>query len=208
MGAFIDLTGQRFGQLVVIQRGTTENKTTKWICQCDCGHQTTVNAGKLMSGHTRSCGHLRYDLPQHFKMEHGLTETSEFKSWSSMLTRCNNPKYHLKQDYSERGITVCDRWLSFKNFIDDMGMKPFQKASIERIDNDKGYYPENCKWASRIEQNRNKRSNIVIEHDGQKMVMAQWTEKYGINYHAFRYQFVTRKKSFEDAIKTCQANAN
>jgi hypothetical protein len=155
-----NLINQKIGRLTVIARdyNTTpaERKiSAKWICQCECGNIVSYLSRDLSNkNHVISCGCA------HFK--HGLYKTPEYNIWKGMKRRCYNKNYRQYKDYGGRGITICDRWLeSFVNFYQDMGPRPNPNMNIERIDNNKGYEPSNCKWATTKEQNRNKNCNKI-----------------------------------------------
>ena len=166
MSKAIDLTGQRFGRLTVIERKGSKAKNVTWLCQCDCGNQTIVRGTNLNSGHTTSCGCLRNELC----FVHGKYHTRLHYVWSSMKTRCYNPKDEHYARYGSRGITVCDAWRNdFQAFYDwaiangyDENA-PRGKCTIDRIDNDKGYYPDNCRWADMKTQNNNKSTKRKVK---------------------------------------------
>jgi hypothetical protein len=112
---------------------------------------------------------------------HGMRRSSEYAIWCGIKDRCGNPRNRAYKDYGGRGIYVCDRWSLFSNFYNDMGPRP-DGLMLERIDNNKGYSPENCKWANRVEQNNNKRSNVLITVDGETRPLREWAEKAGLKY--------------------------
>lgn len=150
----VEMVGRKFGALTVISAGALTKRPNgaidpQWICVCDCGSQKTASGGHLRSGHTTSCGCLKG------LRRHGLCRASEYKVWQGMKDRCSNPNRKGYKYYGGRGIRVCDRWMDFGNFIADMGSRPPERFSIERLDNDKGYEPGNCKWATREEQSKN-----------------------------------------------------
>jgi len=152
MGTFKDMTGERFGRLTVQKPlGTTRTGHKTWGCLCECGKEVVVDGAKIRSGEVKSCGCLLADR------NHGLWGTPEYWVWHSMKQRCENPHFKQYSDYGGRGITVCARWEEFKNFFSDMGERPAPELTIERIDNEKGYSPDNCKWATKTEQQRNKK---------------------------------------------------
>jgi hypothetical protein len=158
----VDLTGHRFGRLIALRR-TYENKRSMWLCRCDCGESKLVPYASLAYGLTRSCGCLQRELISKRTFRHGEArspgreETVEYKTWAAMLGRCRNPKHQAYKNYGGRGITVCDRWLTFENFLADMGRRPSKELSIDRINNDGNYEPGNCRWATRKEQIANQR---------------------------------------------------
>lgn len=181
-----DRAGDRYGKLVAIApfRNLTGRPSSYWLCQCDCGNTVYVVATHF-DGRTRSCGCLRGDSNRAIRTTHGMTHTTTHHVWKSMVQRCTNPKNKSWNDYGGRGIALCDNWRIFANFLADMGACP-PGMSIERHDNNAGYHKDNCHWATRKEQNNNKRSNVIVEYAGKRMNVSQLAEQCGIAHTTLR----------------------
>lgn len=155
-----DLSGQRFGRLVACHVvGKTKQGSAVWQCTCDCGSTKDVSSASLVSKSTRSCGCLAKENQPPIMKTHGKTRTPEYNSWRGMHDRCYRPSSRYYEIYGGRGITVCERWSTFENFLADMGEKPGPSYSIERRDTNGGYTPDNCMWADKTTQSYNRRSH-------------------------------------------------
>lgn len=189
MPKLIDLTGQRFGRLTVVERAENYvapngRQAARWVCLCDCGNKTTVVGGDLRTGRTKSCGCFEQESRYLSRnIIHGGFGTKLYNVWRGMKKRCYNPKNKFFKDYGGRGITVCDEWRDdFAKFRDWAMANGYREdLSIDRIDNDKGYSPDNCKWATREEQGNNKRSNRAFLVNGKKKTMAELCREYQKN---------------------------
>lgn len=195
--------GDRVGRLVI--QGDipgTKRRPKKFICLCNCGKTTTVVVASLTNGDTRSCGCLRNQATSERSKTHGKTKTPEYKIWSMMKDRCQNPKSTAYHRYGARGIYVCDRWQSFENFYLDMGPKPTKRHEVERKDNDGPYAPENCIWVTRKAQTRNRCNTIwVVCQDGTKVSLVEECERLGLDPKTIRAR-VNRGRTPEDAISS------
>lgn len=167
MVAVIDVTGQRFGRLVVAARAASDKDgRAMWLCNCDCGRTSAARGKDLRSGNTMSCGcyerEVRDAMALVANLRHGhsggrdVAPSPTYQSWRAMKKRCLNLNHTSWPDYGGRGITICDRWLDFEGFLADMGERP-AGTSIDRIDNDGNYEPSNCRWATGSEQRLNQR---------------------------------------------------
>lgn len=183
MSRIIDLTGQKFGRLVVIKRINNDNcGRHRWLCRCDCKgkNEVIVRGDSLKSINTKSCGCLQIEKVT----RHGHSNDKIYIVWKQMIQRCTNPNNKHWKDYGYREITVCDRWLGengFIHFLEDIGEAP-PGLTIERKKNNLGYCKENCKWATKKEQMRNTRDNLRIIHNGKTRLLIEWSEETGIPY--------------------------
>lgn len=175
------LLGQRFGRLVVSGPSPGKSRSKQWACECDCGCQHVTSASSLRRGATRSCGCLHREELGNRRRTHGSSESLTYKRWRSMRARCLLPNTRSYARYGGRGITICESWSDFTNFIADMGECP-PGYTIEREDNNGPYAPGNCRWATRKEQNRNTSANRRLLYQGQNLCVSEWAERVGIKY--------------------------
>jgi hypothetical protein len=164
------MIGKRFGRLVVLKQAGTRyapyGTRLLVLCRCDCGKKKTIIAVAVRIGLTKSCGCLQKEVLSKRRTSHGETvdgRTAEYTSWKAMRQRCYSPNYTKFMDYGGRGITVCERWNDFANFLADMGRKPSKRHSLDRIDNDGPYSQENCRWGTKRQQSRNRRKWVMID---------------------------------------------
>lgn len=201
-----ELVGARFGRLLVMAeahpRVNSGHKIRMLQVKCDCGNVRVVQAGNLRNGHTKSCGCLSLQSTAERSTVHGMAKKSgAWKSWVTIRDRCENANDPAYKNYGARGITVCERWRDFRNFFADMGERP-SGASIDRIDNEGSYEPNNCRWASRTEQARNKRNNINVTIDGVTRCLADVAAERGIKYRTAHARIVDRGWDAARALTT------
>lgn len=183
MPAFKDLTGQRFGRLVALEpiRGS-RNNPPKYICKCDCGNIVTVRSCHIVSGHTKSCGCYNSDVVKEMKTTHGQCHTRLYRIWFGMLGRCTKESNEAYHNYGGRGITVCDEWRKFEPFYEwSMKNGYTDELTLDRIDVNGNYEPSNCRWATRYEQSRNTRRNVVITFNNETKILRDWEIELGMN---------------------------
>ena len=198
----LNLTGNRFDRLTVRLRVPPNSKDGRavWECECDCGNIVYVRADSLRKGNTRSCGCLRNEKLEENSVTHGMRHSPEYSVWCDIKTRCYNRNHEHYHCYGGRGITVSDEWKeSFEAFYRDMGPRPSSDHSIDRKNNDLGYSKENCRWATRVEQANNTRTNLIIDFDGERKSLKTWCSELGLHYRTI-YRRLKKGLSFEDSI--------
>lgn len=171
-----------FGDYVVVGEGKWHPKSRMVLCRCKCGTVKDVAADKLRSGRSKCCNLCAAKSERRItNLSHGMSRTSEYDAWSSMIERCTKPGSHNYEGYGARGIHVCDRWLhSFQDFFSDMGLRPTSDHSIDRVDNDGNYSPENCRWATRAEQQANRRVTRKVVVDGKEIPVSILEKEAGL----------------------------
>lgn len=175
---FIDLTGERFGMLTVMERTENRGTTTMWLCQCDCGNSSVVSSQNIRLGRTKSCGCQL--------VKHGQKGTRLYNIWGGMKSRCYRKSHKWYERYGGRGITICEEWLhNFQAFYDWAIKNGYEEGlSIDRIDNDKNYEPSNCKWSNQTDQIRNRSIAISVNINGIEKSLEELAEETGIPYMA------------------------
>lgn len=185
MSKAIDISGDRFGRLRAVSRAETRlspvgHQQAMWLCACDCGKTATISTSHLRSGHTKSCGCLSLEMSRSENTTHAMYGTRTYRSWNAMLNRCRNTSAQVYSRYGGRGVSVCDRWASFENFLADMGERPEGKTLDRFPDNKGNYEPGNCRWATSQEQNSNRSNNVIVDFDGRSQCAAEWARDLGI----------------------------
>lgn len=199
----IEMMDKQFGRWTVIGRGeNTPKGQARWIVRCECGNEGIKEGTVLRDGRSQSCGCRKLDLlvirsTKHGHATQGITPT--YHSWTGMVARCTNPKHRSYAGYGGAGVTVCERWLTFSNFLEDMGEKPKGKS----IDRKKGamiYDKDHCRWATGIEQGRNRSNNRFLTRDGVSKLLVEWAEELNINPATLSYR-ITHGWTDEEALR-------
>jgi hypothetical protein len=181
MASFIDMTGRRINRLTVLKKVPNPNGTESlWLCVCVCGNKVTAIGSDIRKGRTKSCGCFRREATIARSTRHGQSGSAVFHSWVALRQRCKNPRATAYPWYGGRGITFTKRWDTFAGFVEDMG-NPGPGWTIDRIDNNKGYNKENCRWVRKIEQARNRRSCVQISYRGKTQNVTEWAHELGID---------------------------
>ena len=208
MGRFVDLTGQRFGRLTVIERAEdyvrpNGHSLVQWHCICDCGNEQISAGYSLTHGRCTSCGCARTERLVKMNTTHGDSNSVLFRRYEHMKERCNNPTCKSYKHYGGRGIKVCDEWMkSFEAFRDWSLANGFQEnLTIDRIDVNGNYEPNNCRWADTEIQCNNRRNNLYIRLIGETKTLKQWCDIYDLNYKTAHAKYRYKNYSFEDILK-------
>lgn len=189
--------GERYGRLTVAQETTPHTSPggstfRRFTCVCDCGNAGPVRLRNLRSGNTASCGCAR--------RKHNKSSAGTYSTWEGMRQRCLNPRSQYYSRYGGRGITVCDRWRDFGNFLADMGERP-EGLTLERVDNNKGYSKENCRWATRRDQARNRCDTVLVTCRGETMCLTDWASRLGVHRDTIKSR-LAHGWSIEAALST------
>lgn len=186
MTAALDLTGKTFGRLRAVARAANGPRgQARWKCECLCGKSSEVASSSLRRGFTKSCGCLMREVRESgdSTRKHGMRHSKEYEAWRHMRSRCTKTYDISYPRYGARGIKVCARWMeSFEAFLEDVGPSPSPRHSIERLDSDGDYEPNNCTWATLEQQARNKRNTRYVEFGGQRKCLADWCDEFNVRY--------------------------
>ena len=194
--ALKDLCGERFGNLVVIRSAGSRNGLRYWVCQCDCGNEKIVRGGHLQAGNVSSCGCKRGNK------KHGEYKTRLYHIWVGMRARCRNPKDQQYDLYGGRGIAVCAEWNDYETFRQwAMSSGYAEHLTIDRINNDDGYNPQNCRWATPREQANNTRKTRLITYNGETHSVSEWARKLGMTQGTLSSRLNKCGWSAEDALR-------
>lgn len=209
-----NLVGMKFGRLTVMDRESPKSKKAKglWVCKCECGNVIKVNTSDLKSGNTTSCGCKRKETLRQLRTKHGESNTRLYNVWSDMKKRCYNTKNVDYKNYGGRGITVCDEWMDFQNFYDWAiangydETAPRGQCTIDRINVNGNYEPENCRWVDRYIQMNNKRNNRILTYNGESHTLAEWCEIVNIPYNCLKSRLNKLHWSVEKTLTTPTRN--
>lgn len=203
-----DLTGMRFGKLTIIKRGTNRvsgnRKRATWVCECDCGEKKTIFATHLIQGRSKSCGCLQREKLIQRNTTHGLSDSRIYQIYADMKDRCYNSNSSCYKEYGGRGIEVCNKWLnSFENFYDwSMANGYKESLTIDRINVNGNYSPDNCRWSEQVEQQNNKRNNHLITYNGETKTLSEWAKELGIDRVTLSARINSYGWSVEKALTT------
>ncbi len=206
---FRDISGMQFGRLKAISVNRIVKNRCYWNCDCECGNKTVVRSSSLLSGDTKSCGCLRAEILLHETYEtHGMTETRLYRIWMGMKRRCKNKNLREYNRYGGRGITVCQEWLDdFMNFYNWAMANGYRDdLTLDRKDNDKGYFPNNCRWSTVKEQANNRSNNVLLFFNNELKTISEWGEELGIKDGTIRAR-LKRGWSVEKSLSLIPADS-
>lgn len=208
MPAKLNIIGEQYGRLIVRKEVTPHItpkgiKCRKYLCDCSCGNTTEVRSSDLRSGRTQSCGCLQKEKAHQAKFKHGRRKATDktYCSWADMKRRCDNPKDANYHNYGGRGITYCQEWANFTNFLADMGECP-EGLTLDRINVDGNYEPANCRWADDVTQANNRRNNHLLTYQGKTQTMSQWARELGFTVQLIKDRINRYGWSVEEALST------
>lgn len=196
MGKIKDIAGHKYNRLTVIEfAGLDRYSKAQWICKCDCGNLTVVNGSRITSGLTKSCGCLQKEIAHNRELRRNQIKYScrparLYSVWNNMKQRCTNPDNPAYLRYGAQGIELYADWMDFEKFMEWAYSSGYDDSlTIDRIDNDKGYYPENCRWVDKIIQGQNRRNVILVEYRGEVQPLSKLAREHGIKPHTARGRY-------------------
>lgn len=197
------LIGKEFERLTVIGFSHRASRNRRyWLCRCICGNEKAIREDSLLSGRIRSCGCLMIEKTGKLMLSHGMSQTRLYSTWQKMKMRCCNPNDHSFKNYGARGIMVCKEWQnSFEAFYKWAMANGYEEhLTIDRIDNDGNYCPENCRWATLKEQANNRSNNHLISYQGKTQTLHQWADELGLDYKRLVKNIATQNRDIEKAF--------
>lgn len=199
-----NIQGKKFGRLLVLERASSNaHGEVTWLCQCDCGNLKIVNSYALVHGHAKSCGCYCVERTRQANLKHGETHTRLYRAYTNMMTRCFNSNYKYFNSYGGRGITVCDEWLGENGIINFLNWAKANGYSdnltLDRIDVNGNYSPQNCRWATMKIQQNNRTNNARYEYKGQIKTLSEWADYLNVTYG--RLQRLLQKRTLEEAVE-------
>lgn len=198
-----DITGQKFGLLTAIKPIEKGKNGTKWLCQCECGNFHTTTVTYLLNGDCKSCGCYKYEPFKEMITKHGMTGTRIYSIWNSMRNRCNNPNALRYKDYGGRGIKCCEEWNDFKEFLKWANSNGYKDdLTLDRIDNNKSYCPDNCRWVTMEQQQYNKRTTHYLTYNGETKSMAEWAKEKNMCFQTLAARINNYNWTVEQALET------
>lgn len=198
----VRMEGQRFGALTVIRRAPGKHRQVHWICRCDCGSECVKRGFKLRQGRVKSCGQNGCSWWDFKPQGEAFSRRPEYRIWEGMRRRCEQKTHLSYPRYGGAGVKVCSRWKKFENFFADMGPRPSPEYSIDRYPNQSGNYePGNCRWATKTEQQRNKKNNVFVEYEGERMLLLEVVAKLGVRRGVI-YQRLKTGWPLDEALTT------
>ena len=195
--------GDKFNRLTAINFQFRRKKKDYWLFRCDCGKEKVIQAANVKYGHTKSCGCYNIEMTIRRSKTHGMTNIPEHHTWNLMRQRCSDKNYHLYHRYGGRGIKVCKRWLGkngFQNFYSDMGKRPISKTSLDRVNNNGNYEPNNCRWATMKEQANNTKKNIFVSVNGIQIPFSELAEIFNIKTETLRQRIFNQHWDLKRAL--------
>lgn len=185
---YMNMVGMKFGKLTIIRQVERPEhlhakKTRFWECECECGNIIIASTHTLHQGKVKRCKECKNKLLKGTGHQSGMSGTRIYRIWHNIIHRCDNPNFISYKDYGAKGISYCDRWKDFLNFYEDMFSTYKDGLQIDRIDNNKGYSPENCRWVTPQENQRNKSTNVYLTWHGKRMLIIDWCRSYGTHIY-------------------------